>query len=625
MPVLGAEAIVVKRPITRRDFLNGVAVGVGGALVPDALANVDPHLTRADYPPARTGLRGSHPGSFEAAHALRDGLRVTEGRDTGEHYDLIVVGAGISGLSSAYFYREAVGERARVLVLDNHDDFGGHAKRNEFSSAGRQMLGYGGTMLIDTPAGYPPVAKNLLDALGIDIARFETTHHRDLFDRLGLSRATFLNAERYGTDFLAVGDLRDPEVLSDAPLSAEGKAQLIRLYANDRHYLATENLDAQIAYLDSVSYETYLKDRVGIGSEAMSAIADIARGVWAIGIDALPAVTAWSSGYPGFGDLDLGLYPDQSAAPESTRYHFPDGNATIARLLVRDLVRGSAPGNTMEDIVLANFDYGALDRAANNVRIRLNSTAVDVRHLEGASTGPVRVTYLTRGQAQHVTADKVVLACYHGIIPYLCSELPAAQRKLLARSVRAPLVYTNVLIRDWKSFAELGFHRALCSGSFFHNVMLGWPASIGGYEYPANPEEPMVLHLNHVPGRYGLSAREQFREGQRALLRTPFETYEHHVRAQLSRMLTPGGFDADRDIEAITVNRWPHGYAYGYDPETDRVAFEPQLWPTSERYWERSRRPYGNIAIAGSDAASNAMTEAAIEQGHRAVMELSKG
>ena len=173
-------------------------------------------------------MRGSHPGSFEAAHALRDGLRAPEGRDTGEHYDLIVVGAGISGLSSAYFYREAVGERARVLLLDNHDDFGGHAKRNEFSSAGRQMLGYGGTMLIDTPAGYPPVAKNLLDALGIDIARSRppTTATCSIGST---SRATFLNAERYGTDFLAVGDLRDPEVPSDAPLSAEGKAQLIRL------------------------------------------------------------------------------------------------------------------------------------------------------------------------------------------------------------------------------------------------------------------------------------------------------------------------------------------------------------------------------------------------------------
>ncbi|MCH2098782.1 MAG: NAD(P)/FAD-dependent oxidoreductase, partial [Pseudomonadales bacterium] len=268
----------MKRTVTRRDFLNGVAIGVGGALMPDALAGLDPHLQRTDYPPAQTGLRGSHPGSFEAAHALRDGMRVSASRDTGEHYDLIVVGAGISGLSSAYFYRQGAGDSAKVLVLDNHDDFGGHAKRNEFTSAGRRMLGYGGTMLIDTPAGYPPVAQRLLDELGIDLVRFETTHHRDLFAQLGLSRAAFLNAERFGADFLAVGDPSTPGVLADAPLSAEGKAQLRRLYANDRHYLDTENREAQIAYLESVSYETYLLERAGIGPEALAMIADVARG-----------------------------------------------------------------------------------------------------------------------------------------------------------------------------------------------------------------------------------------------------------------------------------------------------------------------------------------------------------
>ncbi|MEM9386537.1 MAG: NAD(P)-binding protein [Pseudomonadota bacterium] len=619
----------MKRQVTRRDFLNGIAVGVGASMVPEGLARaMDPHLAFSeDYPPAKVGLRGSHEGSYEVAHSLRDGGALPPAEDTGELYDLAVVGGGISGLSAAYFYRQAAGSGSKILVLDNHDDFGGHAKRNEFTVGDKQLIGYGGTMLIEAPGGYPAVAKRLLRELGIDTDRFKQAYHHDLFDDLGLASATFFNRERFGRDHLAVGSLADAKVVAGAPLSDGAKAQLVRLFANERHYLDEElGRDAQLAYLTEVSYETYLRERAQIGAEALAAIKDISRGVWAIGIDAFPARAAMVSGYPGFGELDLGLYSDSAEAEEDPHpyiYHFPDGNATIARMLVREMIPKVAPGRTMDDIVLAKFNYGALDRAANKVRIRLNSTVVRVRHIDDDLDNAVRVTYVVGGKARTVTARQVVLACYHGIVPRLCPQMPNPQRELLGQAVRAPLVYTNVVVRNWQSIANLGFHRALCSGSFFHNVMLDWPVSIGGYDYPVSPEEPMVLHLNHVPGEAGLSAREQFRAGQRSLLSTPFGTFEDHVRDQLTRMLAPGGFQADRDIAAITVNRWPHGYAYAHDPKTDRIAFEPDLWSPEERYWERNRDAFGNIAIAASDAASNAMSEAAIEQAYRAVSDLT--
>jgi len=134
--------------ITRRDFLNGIALTVGAAILPTHLfaafdVQADAEKSGDYYPPALTGLRGSHPGSFEAAHSLRDGTlweQVGKLADTGETYDLVVVGAGISGLAAAYFYRKSAGPQARVLILDNHDDFGGHAKRNEFEAGGRKLL-----------------------------------------------------------------------------------------------------------------------------------------------------------------------------------------------------------------------------------------------------------------------------------------------------------------------------------------------------------------------------------------------------------------------------------------------------------------------------------------------------
>jgi spermidine dehydrogenase len=246
-----------------------------------------------------------------------------------------------------------------------------------------------------------------------------------------------------------------------------------------------------------------------------------------------------------------------------------------------------------------------------------------VRHADDKLSNPVRVTYVRDGVAQTVTANRAVLACYHGVIPHLCPEMPSSQRALLSNSVRAPLVYTNVLIRDWSSFAKLGLHYIDCPGSYHHRVMLDYPVSIGDYRCPQVPEEPIVLHMDRIPGQPGLSARDQFAAGKRELLRTPFETFERNVRAQLGGILGGAGFDPARDIAAITVNRWPHGYAYGYDPAADRIAFEPAHWPAEKRYWRKASERFGNITIAATDAASNAMTESAIEEAYRAVDELS--
>jgi len=188
--------------------------------------------------------------------------------------------------------------------------------------------------------------------------------------------------------------------------------------------------------------------------------------------------------------------------------------------------------------------------------------------------------------------------------------------------VRAPLVYTNVLIRNWQSLAKLCVRRAYCPGSFYPTVMFTHPVSMGDYRFSQSPNEPVVLHLQHIPLAPGLSAPEQFRAGRRALLETGFETFEYHVRDQLGRMLGPGGFDPARDIAGITVNRWPHGYAYSVDEESGDVAWSPKRWQHERRPWVDARQSIGNIVIAGTDAASNAMTESAIEEAHRAVHEL---
>lgn len=616
------------RDISRRDFLNGISVTVGASLLPGYSFAQGPAVNAQDvpgyYPPGLTGMRGSHAGAFETAHQAKDGAAFS-GSDTGENYDLVVVGGGLSGLSAAHFYQQTKGDNARILILDNHDDFGGHAKRNEFQIDGRTIIGYGGTMFIDAPSGYPDVAKQFMVDLGIDNQRFYNYFDQNLYSSMGLTEGYFFDAETFGSDHLAVGDIGEDKVLEQAPLSAKAKADLLRLLKDDRHYLPDMPASEQNQYLQNMDYHAYLRDRAGMDEAVLNVMQSHARSVWAVNIDAFPANEAWSSGYPGFGDLELGFesYDRGGDKEEPSIFHFPDGNASVARILVRKMIPTVASGNTMEDIVRSQFDYSRLDDPSSGVRIRLNSTVVRVQHVDNNLSNPLKISYVRGGKTEIVESKQVIMACYNSIIPHLCPEMPGAQKAALANCVRAPLVYTNVLIRNWRSFANLGIHRANCPASYHHGVVLDFPVSMGGYQFSSSPDEPIVLHLTRIPGAPGLSALEQFNAGKRELLATSFETFERNTRDQLQRLLGPGGFDAARDIAGITVNRWPHGYAYGYDPETDRIAFDPDSWPEEKQVWRHASRPFGNISIAATDSASNAMTESAIVEAHRAVNDLN--
>jgi spermidine dehydrogenase len=611
------------RAISRRDFLNGVGVAIGASFVPACARNGDPiaGAPAPYYPPAATGMRGAHPGSFEAAHAAVEGQRWQADR-IGEHYDLVVVGAGISGLSAAYIYRRDVDPNASILLLDNHDDFGGHAKRNEFTLDGRTYVGYGGTMMMEESKTYPAVAKQVISEIGIDVDRYSDSAHRKLLKSHGLGPVTFFDKETFGRDFLAEGGIWFTESMADAPLSSQAKEELARLTADEDDYLAGMTPAERRAILQSLSWRDYLEKYAGAGDEVLTFVQKWSEGVWAIGADALPAWLAWFEGYPGFAGMDIGYHDEGGEEEQGGDFHFPDGNASIARLLVRKLVPGVAPGDSMADIVSARFNYSMLDAAENPTRIRLSSTVVDLRHRDGQLDADVEITYVNEDQARTVTASKVVWAGYHAMMPHVCPDVPQEQAAAQGNSVRAPLVYLSVLIRNWRSMVRLGMRRAYCPGSLFQTVMISRQASLDDHEPSQSPDDPVILHLQHIPLEPGLPAAEQFRAGRRTLLEMPFETFERAVRDQLGRMLGPGGFDPARDIAGITVNRWPHGYAYSVDASSDDVAWWPKYWQHERRPWIDARQSIGNIAIAGTDASSSAMTESAIEEAHRAVQSL---
>ena len=480
------------RKISRREFINGVGVAVSASLLPACTPGDAPiaDALAPYYPPAATGMRGAHPGSFEAAHAVVKGQHwPTEKTD--EHYDLVVVGAGISGLSAAYIYRRDIDPNARILILDNHDDFGGHATRNEFTLDGRTFIGYGGTMLMEAPKTYPDTAKQVIRELGIDTDRHSEFYHEGLFASLGAGRVSFFDKETFGADFLATGEHGLIDSIGKVPLSASAKEELERLFVDEEDYLDGMSPTERRAVLDSHSWRDYLETFGGFGEEVLTFVQKWPHAVWAIGADALPAWMAWNNGYPGFAGMDPGYEDEDSSEDDSGGFYFPDGNASIARLLVRKLIPEVASGSSMDDIVTARFDYSVLDQPQNRTRIRLSCTVIGLRHQGGKFDADVDVNYVSGDKGRTVTANKVVWAGYHAMLPHICPDVPKDQMAALDSSVRAPLVYTNVLIRDWQSLANLGIRRAYCPGSFFQTVMFTHPVSMGDYRFPSRPMSPL--------------------------------------------------------------------------------------------------------------------------------------
>jgi spermidine dehydrogenase len=632
------------RKITRRDFLNGAAVAMGAALAPfeslgardsgpDTSA-IDPlfaeGLTQRDwryYPPGLVGMRGNHPGSFEVAHQLRDGTfwdQTNRPVHTGEAYDLVIVGGGISGLAAAYFYRQHVGRHARILILDNHDDFGGHAKRNEFEVGGRLLLSNGGTQSIDSPGEYSGVAMGLLRELGIHTSEFYKDYDQKLYSHL--KTGCFFNREAFGADRLVLymNSTPWPEFLAQAPLSGAARRDIARVYTEKVDYMLGLTREQKQARLAKMSYADFLTNICHVHPDALPFFQTFPADLFGVGIDAVSALSCHRSPddyqsftYPGFGGMDLD--EEGVGAGEPYIFHFPDGNASIARLLVRSLFPESIPGRTMGDVVMSRADYTRLDRVGLPVRMRLNSTVVRARHTGAIeSAKEVEVDYMCAGKLFRVQAKSCILACYNMMIPYLCPELPEKQQEALHYGVKVPYLYTHVALRNWTSFAKLGIHQIVAPAGYHTYAALDFPVSMGRYEFPSRPEDPMILFLMRSPCQPGLPRRAQYKAGRGELYTTPFALIERNIRDQLQRMLGGGEFDPARDIEAITVNRWAHGYAYEYESLSD------SHWLDGERPCVVARQRFGRISIANSDAAARAYTDAAIDMAWRAVQEQLK-
>ena len=627
--------------ITRRDFLNGVAIGAGTILLmPGQLLAQSAGFTATNkfpsdyYPPTLTGMRGSHEGSYEVAHALAwNGQKPAVYQELDEHYDLVVVGAGQSGLAAAWYYQKKMGPTAKILLLDNHDDFGGHAKRNEFHQDGNMVLGLGGAQNIEPMSSYSAMAVELLKDIGVDDQALAAMTANTPDDYMlggkisannGMTIPTTDGHKTLSGNWLGFfhGGQGYEAAVKELPIPEEEQTKLIAFFGGDRDFLDDLSLLEQYRYVKSVSYNQFLTERVGLAEETLPILGAFTRVLLGPAGWNLTVLEALSVGCPGLKAMgwltnrlsDLAGAFVLGDAPVA--YIFPDGNASVARLLVHKLIPNVAPAmKGFEDVAISNFNYEALDLDDNSTRLRLNSTVVGVKE---TALNHVRVDYVEKGQPFSISADHCILACYNGLIPHLCPEMSDQQKEGLSYGVKVPFVYANVLLKNGRAFAGLDTTFTQCPYDPFQWVSAAPTVTSGGYQPPQSLDRPMAAFMMASPTPAdikGMPARELFRLGRHKIYGTPFKDYEQQIRDQLQGMLGQYGFNHETDITAITVNRIPHGYAYSY------LGLDDPDWDEGHAPHEIGRAQFGRISIANSDSEAMPLMQAAFDAAWRAVEE----
>ncbi len=600
--------------ITRRDFLNGSLLTLG-SLTLSPMSLYSSLLEDDYYPPIRGDFRGSHPGSFESMHELAWGGRSDFGKivEMKEEFDLVVVGAGISGLASAYLYQKKHGKNAKILILDNHDDFGGHAQRNEFIVGKKRIYGYAGSQSMESPFEYDEKVYELLEEIGVDFEGFEESYDFDFYKRHSLKAITHLGKGKN------IPFVPNNEIFYEFPGVMSGemdiKEALEYMAAKDELKRLFDGVKKQINYSDEMPYFEYLKREFGVESrEVFELVRYISSGDYGYGADAMSIKEAKDAGLPGFTMFETPRNSEILNELKNSRskqyiHHYPDGNATIARLFVKALIPDVAEFKSDAMSINARFTYNKLDSSKNSVRIRLNSTVINAQNKDGGAS----ITYLKNGKPHMVNAKACVMACWNMAIAHIVPTLPTHQKEALRALAKAPLVYTNVVLDDWSALKRTGIGYAYSPNRLHATMAVDYPVSMGGYSFARDTNDPIVLHFEYIPlgAEYGKEPREQYKEGRSKLLGMSFSEFESEIKSHLSDMLG-GGFNADKNIRAITVNRWSHGYSYSgsalFDPDT--------------KAHKIGRKKFGNIVIANSDAGANAYLDSAIEQAFRAIKEV---
>src|ERR1700761_7235161 len=605
--------------ITRRDFLNGTLLASGAALVSAACPF---QLMAAEDWNGDSGI-GDYAGANGNTHqVMADGHTIRDHafdrapatiEDTGEIFDCVVVGGGISGLAAALFFARGTSGKKTCLVLENHVIFGGEAKRNEFNVDGQKLIASQGSAMWFQPMP-GTFLQHFYDSVGIDPRQFQYQR-----DTSGIATGVTPYAgdgSNFGFFFGADAQhphgtwLTDPwtKKLEGAPIPAEAKRELLAMReVPDRRPVPRRHGDAFARQLDSITLEEDLMMRHGLSHETIRRyLSPVSGGGSGIGADALSAYSDYAP--------DL-LFPwEKQHGPQM----FPGGNTGVARHMVKALVPAAIPGAaTMAGICQARVNFAALDQQRQPTRIRLRSTVISIGHDgDAARAAHVNLVYLREGRFYRVRARAVVLANGNWTINSIVRDLPAEYRHAYAQFFRAPCIMANVAVRNWRFLAKMGISQCQWFDGIGNYLAVRRVATFGGGAPVLSPDSPTVLTLKILFANPGKPPPEQINTGRYQMMTTPFSVYEKQLREQFASMFGGHGFDGRRDIAGIILNRWGHAYL---TPQPD-FFFGKDGKPAPAELMRR--HPFGRIAFANSDLSGIMDHRASITEAHRAVQQI---
>lgn len=622
-PALGLD-----RDITRRDFLNSTLLASGGLLLnaasPAQLLAQHGSNQSADDDWTGYGGVGDYSKSngntmpvIQAGHRIRDaefetGTNVVE---TGETYDCVVVGGGISGLAAALIFQQLAGKDKNCLVIDNHPIFGGEAKRNEFLVDGHRLMAHQGSAFFPVPYPHSFIAR-FYDSIGLKAPRLEYQKWGGPDPEMKLSTTPYLGSAPNGTFFRGKSGSPGTWVIGDkvwerAPIPSKARQELIKYDSLSDSGANSPKFpgDAISRHLDSMTLEDYMIERSGISRETIREfLCPGEGGGYGLGADALSAYTAYAA--------DM-LHP-LDISDETGQQMFPGGNGGIARLITKTLIPESIAGShSLADVCRNAVDFAALDRAGSTARIRLDSTAVWVKHDgDPAKSEFVTIAY-TRGQNTYrVRARSVVMAGGSWTTKHIVRELPSDLAGAYAQFYRAPALMANVAVRNWRFLYKMGISGCRWYGGLGEYTQVRKLALCGADSPTIGPDSPVVLTLKILFPHPGKSTEEQGHLGRAELLSIPFREYERQIREQFAEMFSRSGFDPRADIAGIILNRW--GHAYLTPPPGFFFGKEGQPAPGDVL----RAAPFGRIAFANTDLSGVADHRSSIIEADRAVGQL---
>jgi spermidine dehydrogenase len=623
----GDEALGLNTAIDRRDLLNSTLLAAGGVLL-NAVSPLQ-LLAEEDW----TGYGGvgdysnSNGNTYEvmtAGHQIRDHVfdgKAAKGKDTGETFDCIIVGGGISGLAAALFFKHQAGPTKTCLVIDDHPIFGGEAKRNEFEVDGQRLMAHQGSA-----ACFQPLPGTFLsefyDSVGIDWSAFQYQTWSGAKRAMQLETAPYpvggsTSGFFFGAKFGRLEGLWliDPwgKQLNGAPIAPQARQELLNMKNADRRpfsahrFQPKEHGDAASRHLDSITLEQHLIETYGLSADTIRTfLSPIQGGGSGLGPDVLSAYCEYAA--------DV-LLPWQY---EKGAQMFPGGNTGMARHILKQIIPDAIPGPTkMVSICRGRVNFQALDRKGQPARIRTGATVISVEHEgEPEHAAFVKISYTKGGKLYGLRAKSVIMAGGSWTTKHVVREMPAVCREAYAQFHRAPCLMANVAVRNWRFLYDLGLTECQWFEGIGNYLTMRKVATIGTDPATLSPDTPTVINLKILFSRPGLSLQEQTVRGRTELLSTPFRTYERQIREQLTAMFARSGFHASRDIAGIILNRWGHAYL---SPQPGFFFGKDGKGGPGDTI---RNHPYGRIAFANSDLSGIMDHRMSILEARRAVQQI---